>query len=161
MAQIKTQGTELYFVDNTTTSVGVVAKLTCPTGITGITAGASTQIDATCLDTVDDMEYVSGLGNPGTVTVPFILDPQAASHQALFDLKQSKDRIDWIACLSEGDDVPVLDTNGDFVAPSDRTSIAFIAYVADLDIDISTNEIVRGTLTLQRSGGYTFTPKAS
>jgi len=47
-----------------------------------------------------------------------------------------------------------LDSNDELVAPASplRTSISFRGYVSDLNIDIATNEIVRGTLTIQRSG---------
>ena len=61
--------------------------------------------------------------------------------------------MDWLIGLSDGVAVPSLDSNDDLVAPASplRTSIGFRGYVADLNIDIATNEIVRGT-TIQRSG---------
>lgn len=158
MASLKTQGTHL-FVINTSTGTSSVMKITCPTGITGVTSGARSQIDVTCLDATDDMVYAGGLGSPGTVSVPFILDPQEASHQALFDLKTTGDKVQWLIGLSDGVAPPTIDVDNEFVLPTDRSTIEFTAYVADLDIDISTNEVVRGTLTLQRSGAYTFTPK--
>lgn len=155
MASLKTQGTHLFFIED-----GAVIKMHCPTGITGVTSGARTQIDDTCLDEEDDMTFVGGLGNPGTVSVPFILDPQQESHQALFDLKETGERVKWLIGFSDGVEPPTVN-DGEFVLPTDRSTLEFTAYVSDLDIDISTNEIVRGTLTLQRSGSYTLTPKGS
>lgn len=147
---VKTQGTELFVVDNTE-DPAVVLKLTCPTGLTGVTAGAATQIDTTCLDAKTDMNYVAGLNAPSTITVPFIFEPQDASHQYLFTLRETKERVRWAAGLSDGVAPPTV-AAGEMVLPTTRTYLPFTAYVADLDLDVSTNEVVRGTLTLQRTG---------
>lgn len=151
---VKTQKSELFFVDALSSSVAAVMKMTCPTGITGL-GGAADQIETTCLDNSEDKSYVRGLGNPGQVSVPFVLKPWEASHQVLFDLKASGDTVGWMICLSDGTALPTLDSVDALVAPTGRTSLAFQAYVADLNIDIATNEVVRGTLTLQRSGTVT------
>ncbi|RRU23575.1 phage tail tube protein [Stenotrophomonas sp. 278] len=150
---IKTQGSELFTVDKLSSSVASVLKFECPTGITGL-GGAADQIESTCLDTVGDKEYEGGLGNPGQVSVPFNFIPRSGSHQILFELKESREVIPWLIGLSDGTAVPTLDTEDELVAPASpaRTSIAFRGYVSDLNIDIATNEIVRGTLTIQRSG---------
>ncbi|HGM6772867.1 TPA: phage tail tube protein [Stenotrophomonas maltophilia] len=151
---IKTQGSELFTVDKLSSSVASVLKFECPTGITGL-GGAADQIESTCLDTVGDKEYEGGLGNPGQVSVPFNFIPRSGSHQILFDLKASREVLPWLIGLSDGITVPTLDTEDELVPPASptRTSIAFRGYVSDLNIDIATNEIVRGTLTIQRSGG--------
>lgn len=157
---VKTQGTELFFVDSISDSTASIVKLACPTGITGL-GGAADQIEDTCLDAITDKTFVRGLGNPGQVSVPFNLIPRDGSHQVLFDLKDTGDVIPWIACLSESTTDPTLDSNDGFNPPADRTSFEFQAYIADINIDIATNEIVRGTLTLQRSGAVVptwFTP---
>jgi len=152
---VKTQGTELFFIDTSNTDY-VMTKLSCPTGITGL-GGAADQIESTCLDATTDREYVRGLGNPGQVSVPFNLlttGAETASHQLLFTLKDLGTSLPWLACLSESTTDPT-NTADVFNVPIDRTSFAFTAYIADVNIDISTNEIVRGTLTLQRSGAVT------
>lgn len=151
MATVKTQGTKLYFDDG-----GSVAELSCPTGITGL-GGAADQIETTCLQDTTDRTFARGLGNPGQVSVPFNLDPTETSHQTLFTLKDSGDVINWLACLSDGATAPTTVVSGVITPPANRTSFGFDAYVADVTIDISTNEIVRGTLTLQRSGAVTAT----
>lgn len=148
---VKTQGSELFLVDTLTSSVAAVLKMACPTGITGL-GGAADQIDDTCLDDLEDKSFVRGLGNPGQVTVPFNLKPAEASHQILFDLKAAGDTVGWMICLSDGTTDPTLDSVDALVAPAGRTSFGFSAYIADVTIDVATNEIVRGTLTLQRSG---------
>lgn len=149
---VKTQGTELFFADTFSSSVASIVKMACPTGITGL-GGAADQIEDTCLDNTTDKTYQRGLGNPGQVSVPFNFVPRDFSHQVLFDLKDAGTVISWLACLSESTTDPTsLDSNDKIVAPNDRSSVAFEAYIADINIDIATNEIVRGTLTLQRSG---------
>lgn len=148
---VKTQGTHLYLIDTMTSSQPALVKMSCPTGISGL-GGAADQIDDTCLDATEDRSFVRGLGNPGQVTVPFVLKPQAASHQLLFDLKEQGDNLDWLICLSDGTTAPTLDSNDGFNVPADRTCFEIVAYIADVNIDIATNEVVRGTLTLQRSG---------
>lgn len=157
MSTVKTQGTKLYFVDTLTSSVPAVIELACPTGITGL-GGAADQIETTCLGATVDKTYTRGLGNPGQVSVPFNLIPTAASHQLLFELKEAGTTVNWLACLSDGVAAPTtLDSNDRIVPPNDRTSFGFDAYIADINIDVATNEIVRGTLTLQRSGSVTAT----
>ena len=150
---VKTQKSELFFVDALSSSVAAVMKMVCPTGITGL-GGAADQLETTCLDTVGDKEFTGGLGNPGQVSVPFNFIPRSGSHQILFDLKESAEVMPWVIGLSDGTGTPTLDSNDDLVpqASPARTSIYFKGYVADLNIDIATNEIVRGTLTIQRSG---------
>lgn len=148
---VKTQGTHLYMIDRTGSNGPAIVKFACPTGVTGM-GGPKDQTESTCLDQTQDKTFVAGLGNPGEVSVPFNLIPAAFSHQALFDLKESGETLSWIVCLSESDTPPTLDSNNEFEPPLDRTSFRFQAYIADVNIDIAGNDIVRGTLTLQRSG---------
>jgi hypothetical protein len=149
---VKTQGTAVYFIDDT-----AVAKLAAPTGVSGL-GGATDQIETTDLDALEDKTYVAGLGSPGQVSVPFNFKPGEASQQTLFDLKISKAVIGWMVCLSDGTAAPTI-TSGALVAPAARTSIGFQAFVSDVVVDVATNEIVRGTLTLQRSGPLAITWK--
>lgn len=149
---VKTQGSELYLVDaSVTSSDPELVKLDCPTGVQGL-GGAKDQIETTCLDTIGDKEYTGGLGNPGQVTVPFNFIPRAFSHRSLLALKKSGAVLAWILCLSESTEAPTVDSDGNIVAPTTRSSFEFSGYVADVNFDIATNEIVRGTLTIQRSG---------
>lgn len=151
---LKTQGTELFTVDSLSASVAAVLKFACPTGITGL-GGAADQLEETCLDDLIDKAYKRGLGNPGQVSVPFNFIPTNGSHQILFDLKDSGDVLPWLIGMSDGYGIaPTLDANDELVPPPapQRSSIGFQAYIADINIDIATNTIVVGTLTLQRSG---------
>ena len=148
---IKTQGTNLYFVDT-----GAVKTMTCPTGITGL-GGTRDQIETTCLNDTDDKTYVSGLGNPGQVSVPFVFD-NVADHKLLLALHDSGAITDWMIGLSDASTVPTL-VSGQLVMATTRSAASFDAFVADINIDFATNEVVRGTMTLQRTGSVAWTWK--
>lgn len=148
---IKTQGTQLYFIDG-----AAVKTMTCPTGITGL-GGSRDQIETTCLNDTDDKTYVSGLGNPGQVSVPFVFD-NVADHKLLLALHDSGNVTDWMIGLSDGTTTPTI-TSGQLVMANTRSSASFDAFVADINIDFATNEVVRGTMTLQRTGTVAWTWK--
>lgn len=150
---VTTQGTHLYFVDRTGTPA--LVKLTCPTGITGLTGGARSQINTTCLDETDEETFTPGLNAPAAISVPFNLKPEDAGHQLLFTLKETGETLDWIALLSESATAPTLDSSDAIEPPADRTGFGFRGYIAEVSLDIATNEIVKGTLTVQRTGGVT------
>jgi hypothetical protein len=156
MSGLKTQGTHLYFVDRS--GAAALVKMVCPTGISGVTDGNRDQIEDTCLDNEDERTYIAGLSSPATVTVPFVLNPQEASHQLLFDLKDTGEMVDWIVLLSDGTAAPTL-TAEEIVPPTTRSSFTFEGFVTGVSLDIATNEVVRGTLTIQRSGAVTTTWK--
>lgn len=152
---IKSQGTELFLIDNVTSSEAAIIKMACPTGITGLGAGAKTQIDITCLDALEDQEYMSGLGSPGQMSVPFNFIPSARAHQGILtDLKGQT--LPFLTAFSDGTALPTLSPQDTFVPPALRTSAEFDAYIADVSIDAATNDRVTGTLTLQRSGSVTW-----
>jgi hypothetical protein len=152
--ELKTQGTHLYLNDT-----AAVVKFNCPTGITGL-GGAADQIEATCLDATADKSYVRGLGNPGQVSVPFNFKPSQASHQlVLTTLKASGADRQWMIGFSDGTSDPTVDSSDDLDPGASRTCAIFTAYVADVTIDVASNEIVRGTMTLQRSGSVEWTFK--
>lgn len=154
---VKTQGTELFFADNSA-AIPAMVKMEAPTGITGL-GGAADPIDVTDLDVTTDRQYARGLSSPGQVSVPFIMKPTAASQKRLFELKASGETLNWLVCLSDGSVDPTY-AAGSMTPPTGRSSIGFTAYIADVAIDIATNEVIRGTMTLQRSGAITPTWKA-
>ena len=153
---VATQGTELFVIDTVSETDPLIVKMVCPTGITG-GSGPRDQIENTCLDTRGNKTFTPGLGNPGQRSVPFNLVPRDGSHQALFVWKESGAVMKWVVCLSESETDPTLDTDDTFILPTDRSTLEFDAYVADVAIDFATNEIVRGTLLLQVSGTEVFT----
>lgn len=157
--ELKTQGTHLYFV-KPGTPTGTAVKVTCPTGISGL-GGAADQIETTSLDDTEDRQYVRGLGNPGQVTVPFVLVAGDASQADLIGLKASGASVQWMLCMSDATAAPTVTAGtNNFAALTTRSNIKFDGYVADITIDAASNEIVRGTMTIQRSGIWSLTWKA-
>jgi hypothetical protein len=143
---VKTKGTKLYFA----VSDSEIHYVSCATGIQGL-GGPTGRIDTTCLDSLE-MEYAQGLADPASLSVPFNVIPASAAHQALLSLKDTGDTISWMAVLSNQTGAPTaLDSDGRLVSPGPTTA-EFLGYVADIELDIQTNEIVRGTLQVQRSG---------
>lgn len=153
---IRTQGTRLYFADPTSASSsdpdGVVIRyVACATGITGL-GGQSPQINTSCLDSAED-EFQAGRNSPGQVNVPFNVIPRSAAHQALIDLDEAKTVISWMVVLSDAQLTPPTSVDADSrLVSAGPTTVEFLGYVSDLQIDVQDNEIVRGTLVLQRSG---------
>jgi hypothetical protein len=94
--------------------------------------------------------YIGGFADTSEYTVPFILYKGDAGHQALFSLHESGDVVGWFCGFSDSTDAPTIGHDQDnLVAPNDRTGFSFRGYVANLTIDLATNEVVRGTLTIQ------------
>lgn len=149
---VKTQGTRL-FVGVTESAI---YKMSCPTGISGLGGGAD-QIPTTCLDSTE-AEFARGLLTPGPLTVPFNFIPRSAAQQAVLEgLRDSGDTASWMIVFSDQAGSPtVMDSEGHLDSPG-ATSAEFLGYVADLNIDVANNEIVRGTLTIQRSGAIDWT----
>lgn len=143
---VDSKGTELFL----SADGAAVVKFSCPTAITGL-GGAGDSVDTTCLDSVE-AESRRGFKRPGQINVPFILLPQDASHQQMLDdLDESGETVDWAIGLSDGTADPTI-TAGVWTLPSTRSFVRFKGYVTDVNIDINTGEVVRGTLVVQRTG---------
>jgi hypothetical protein len=63
--------------------------------------------------------------------------------------------VPWYIGLSDDDGAPTIDSDDQFVSPAGRTGFTLEAYISNLTIDIATNEVVRGTVTLQPNGDTT------
>ena len=158
---IKSQGTHIYIVDNVTTpATPVLVKMLCPSSVSGVGSGARDQIDTTDLDALIDRSYVAGLTSPSTVSIPYQFDPSQASHKLIQSLKASGTLTDFIICLSDGTTAPTL-VSGVLTAPlaSARSSIKFSGFVSENAVEIATNDIIKGTLSVQRSGSETWVYK--
>lgn len=150
---VQSQGTELFLSADGT----AVVKMSCPTAISGL-GGAADTIDTTCLDSLE-AESIRGFKRPGQMNVPFILLPQDESHQqVLTELDESGDVVDWLIALSDGTADPTI-VAGVWTPPAARTSVRFKGFVSDVNVDIATGEVVRGTLVIQRTGPKTWSFK--
>ena len=153
MSVLKSQGTELYFVD--TDSSDTVRRVVCATSISGL-GGARDQIDTSCLDNTTDRTFVGGLGNPGQVTIGFNVHKDEVAHEALLDLKAAGTEVSWGIYSSDAATAPVANSSNVLQVVTGRASAIFLGYVSDINIDIAANDIWKGTITIQRSGAVTF-----
>jgi hypothetical protein len=98
------------------------------------------------------MEKEGGMLDPTELSIPFNFIPTSAAQQALQDLRESGTKCSWMIVFSDQDGSPAsVDSDARLVSPGPTTA-EFLGYVADVTFDVATNEIVRGTLTVQRSG---------
>jgi hypothetical protein len=150
---VKTQGTELWFLDPAT---GLPTKVGCVTTLSGLTA-ARDQIETTCLDS-DARSYEAGMPTPGAAQFGINFDPADASHVRLHELYVAGTKFEWALGWSDGVAPPTSDTSG-FVYPSTRTWIAFNGYISDLPFDFALNAVVASTVSVQVSDFPTLIPR--
>ncbi len=153
MSAIRTQGTQFFTVSAPT----VVTEIGQIVSVSGL-GGARAQIDVTVL-TSAEREFVGGFASAGAITLEVVFNPVLASHQLINTLFANGNNVPWMIAASDGPGVPTS-VAGAFAAMNTRTNLRFIGYVADLNLDFSTNEVIRGTITIQRSGAVTTTPRA-
>lgn len=153
-----TQGTQVYFIDPADDSVVTVE---CATSFNPGGAPAD-QIEDTCLEATD-RSYKRGLRTPGQATLTINADPTNDSHVRLHELSEDDtvDNIKWAVGWSDGSNAPTVDSNGDWVLPTGRTWFDFEGYVADFPFDFQLNAVVTSQISIQRSGGATWTKKAA
>lgn len=153
---IKTQGTQIYFIDPADDSV---VKVGCPTGA-DISGRSKEDIDDTCLE-ADDRTFKAGLRNPGSFAMPINIDPADATHVRLIELDESGDSLKWAVGLSDGKDIPpTVNSVGEFVLPTTRSWRDFEGYIQEFSESYSANSVITAQLAIKISGAVTFTSKA-
>ena len=152
MATLKTQGTELYILDETN-SGSEVQKIGQITGFSGV-GGTAGEITATNFDSVAQ-EFVTGLKDNGTISLNVDWDPQDASHQTLDSLVGGANKR-FLICCADGDTDPTF--SSEFTLPTDRTTLDFNGGVLSFQKDASTDDLWRGSVSIRVSGDITITP---
>lgn len=147
---IKSHGTELYWASAATTATRAVAV----TSISGL-GGAKDQIETTTLDDTSDKTYVAGLGNPGQVSIGFVVHSGESSHEDLLALKDAGTSVSWGIYGSESATAPTASGSA-MQTVATRSSAIFSGYVSDINIDMSEGDVWKGTITIQRSGTVSF-----
>lgn len=154
-----TQGTKVYFIDNTGETPTVV-PINCATSVNPGGAPAD-QVEDTCLEDFE-RSYKAGLRTPGQATIGLSADPDDESHLKLFEMSQmnpapvTQFAIGW----SDGTDAPTLDGD-EFELPTTRTWFVFSGYVSDFPFDFQQNSIVDSQVTIQRTSGAAWAKKVS
>jgi hypothetical protein len=151
---LKTQGTQLYFIDPEDFSVVTVG---CVTALTGLTA-ARDQIETTCLDSTA-RTYVAGMATPGAAQFTINFDPSDSSHVRLHELYVEGLDLDFVLGWSDGTAAPTSDSTA-FTLPTTRTWIEFSGFISDLPFDFALNTVVTSNVSIQVSGFPTLVPAA-
>lgn len=147
--EVRTQGTELYVATGGTT----VVKIGNIPNIDGI-GGSSNDIDVTNFDSAA-MEFLQGLSDEGTLNSNINWAITDTSHDALWTLKGSKERVWWIVCLSGSDTAPTA-VDGVIVPPAARGSFRFEAVVQQIQINLAANDVIRASLGLRLSNAILY-----
>jgi hypothetical protein len=155
MAELKTQGTELFLLDtySSPTRVLKIAKLTSVDSL----GGAASDIDITNLDSTA-REYLVGLQDNGTASFGLNLDPAEESHEVMFAIAGG-DRYSWALGCSDGTADATLNANA-FQLATTRSWFTFTASVQEVTRAFAIDDAVRIQGGLRVSGAITFTPKA-
>lgn len=157
---IKTQGTQLYFIDDTNSAGCVIVGVECSTSMSGL-SNPREQIETTCLES-DTRQYEGGLSTPGQLTVSINFDPSLESHMRLYELWRANGPNSKFA-IGLGIPVnvePTVTSDCEFDYPTTRTFVEFEGYIADIPLEIALNSVVTSAVSIQISGPYTVFPKA-
>jgi len=157
---ILTQGTHVFFIDPADNSVVQVK------GATAFNPGGapSDQIETTALEDFD-RKYKKGMRTPGQASLTIQADPSEPSHVRLHELSESNDQteqiVKWVVGWSDGVAPPTVDVGGNLTLPTTRTWYEFEGYVSDFPFDFALNTVVTTQVTIQRSGGSSWTKKST
>lgn len=159
MAEIKTQGTNLYVIDPANNQVLDVG---CFASLDGLSATRD-QIDVTCMPD-QARRFVAGLVTPGSATFAIMTDPQSPTHIRLHQLSKQGENLQWAVGWSDNTNLAptaALDSAGEpeFVLPESRTWLLFEGYISDFPFTFATNDVVRSTIGVQLSGETTLIPR--
>lgn len=157
-----TQGTQIFVIDPRGSDPAILT-IDC---VTGFNPGGSpkSQIDDTCLDETEAMNYRSGLMTPGQATININADPENDSHIALYEMftDPTVENLKFAVGWSDGKNIlPTIDSNEDFDAPTTRTWFLYEGYISDFPFDFQGNAVVSTVITIQRNGGSQWIKKAS
>lgn len=156
---VKTQGTQLFILDETASGGAEVLTIECATAIDGLGA-AREQIDVTCLES-SSREYVGGLATPGSLTVTVNFDPDNESHFRMYELWKSNTDFKFAIGFGPETSVPTISSGDEFNFPTDRTFIEAAGYVSDLPLSAALNAVWTAGIPIQVSGDYTIFRKVA
>jgi hypothetical protein len=145
-----TQGYELYYAS----AAAVATKITQIQSAPSPVGGARPQLPITTLDSVEE-EFVGALPSPSKSSFEIVFNEGDATHVALLGLKDSGAVKPWALGSSDGTVSPTVSASVFVTTAVARTFHYFSAYVEDMVLSIPANNVVKGTITLQRSGRTT------
>lgn len=153
MAELKTQGTEIFILDSTN-SGSEVEKIGQVTSISSI-GGTAGEITVTNFDS-SAVEVLAGLKDNGTVSIDVDWDPADASHVTLESLVGGNTNKRFLIGASEASTDPTFGSDT-FTLPTDRTTFDFNAAVLSFQKNAGTDDVWRASLQLRVDGAITIT----
>lgn len=158
-----TQGSKLYFTDNTTSPV-IVSAVAQMTGFTGL-GGKKTKIDITNFDSQGWKEYAGGLLDAGELTFDLIWDFTNSNHVLIANLAASANATrPFFFGASDGVGDPTitgteaLGTTA-LVPPKStspvkytRSGFLFYGYFSSFQVDAPVDSIIKVHCAVQQSG---------
>lgn len=152
MAELKTQGTELFLLDDTD-SGNEVRKIGNVTSLSGV-GGTAGEIDVTNFDSTA-REFLAALKDNGTVSFNVNWDPQDGSHEALDAIVGADTNRRFVIACSESDTDPTYSST--FTIPTDRTTLDFSGAALSFQKDAETDNVWTGSVEIRVSGDITIT----
>lgn len=149
---IKTQGTEIHFLS--AGSPAALVELGYVKSFGGL-GGTASEIDVTHFQSARK-EFLRGLRDGGTVNLGVILVAADAGQQALFALDDAGTAVQFCISLSDGV-APPTETGGVIVAPADRASFIFTAFVQQATVNGDADNAVMMDVQLRVTGDVTKT----
>jgi hypothetical protein len=153
MAEMKTQGTDMYAIDPRD---GTLLDVGCVTSIDGIDSSID-QVETTCLNSAE-RTYIAGLATPGAASFGINVDTQNPTHIALYEIKQLGLTLQWAIGFSDGTAAPTVDSGG-FDLPNTRSWITFSGFMNAFPFTFALNSVVQSTIGIQVSGEQALIPK--
>jgi hypothetical protein len=150
MAEIKTQGTELYLLD---TDNAVVLKIACIRGLSGI-GGQASDIDVTCLDDLKSRRFLTGLIDNGTATFQMAIDPDSPGYARLGQIVAGGN-YKWAVGFANGYGIdPTYDAGppADFELPTGRWWMLFDGGVNQLQRSAEIDSVWMADISIRVSG---------
>ena len=155
----KTQGKQLYVLDNTVSPVAVlrIAQLTNM----GSLGGQAKEIPITTFDDLTHEQTISGLIKQGDMTLNMIFGMDVAGHQFLKENVGSD--FQFAVGWSDGYNIPpTVNASGDgFDLPATRSWSNGEASISQEMKDFNADEVVRMTSALRTKGSWTDVPKTA
>lgn len=154
MANLKTQGTQLWMVNAASTSVeiGNITSFNPP-------SPSADEIESTNL-TSSAKEFVQGLIDYGEGSFEVNFDPSSAAHQAVLTGLAAGTTREFLIGFSDATTAVPSVTDSSFGSPpTTRSWVKFTGFIKGFVMQGGTNDLVKATLTIRNSGSPTYTWK--
>lgn len=155
---IKTQGTDLYFIDP---EDGSVVEIACTTSIDSAGATRAVFTVPPCLsDTTGAASKSPGELTPATLTFGLNADPTEESHLRLHELLvEGTENVVFALGWSDGTADPTANSAGTFVTPTTRTWLTFSGFVSAFPFNFAANAVVATTVSIELDAPEVWTAK--